>query len=221
MPIEAVGTDTGKMRPSDRGLTHVRWVGGATGAGKSTLAAAVSRTRQLPVYSTDAAIPAHSADPGPDAPLLRAFLQMNMDERWLRRDASTMLASFPWFAGERFERVVDDLQEAQPAGPVLAEGFRLLPRLVRPLLTDRRHGLWLTATTGFRRQAFAQRKPEQQFWRQTSDPANALERLLERDALFAERTTAEAAVLGLKVVLVDGSRSEADLLAEAEEWLGL
>jgi hypothetical protein len=48
-----------------------------------------------------------------------------------------------------------------------------------------------------------------------------LERLLERDGLFADRVEREAGELGLKVVLVDGTRPETAVAAEVARWFRL
>jgi hypothetical protein len=132
-----------------------------------------------------------------------------------------MLDTFPWFAGERFERIVGDLRTAAPSPVTLAEGFRLLPRLIQPLLDEPWHALWLIATPDFRRRTFERRTEAHQFWLRTSAPAAALERLLERDALFAEHVAREARERGLKVVVVDGERPEAALAAEVADWFRL
>ena len=203
------------------GFGHVRWLGGATGAGKSAVASRLAAMFGVRLYSTDAAIAVHGAEPGPDAPLLSAFREMGMDTRWLRRDARTMFETFPWFAGERFERVVADLGAAGAARVTVAEGFRLLPRLVEPLLDAPWQAVWLVPTPGFRRRAFERRAESQQFWRRTSVPAASLERLLERDALFAEQVAREAQERGLKVVVVDSGRPEAELVAEVADWFRL
>lgn len=205
---------------SPAGLGHVRWIGGGTGAGKSTVAARLAAAYGLHLVSTDDAIAAHAADPGPDAPLLTAFLAMDRDERWLGRDPGAMLDTFPWYAGERFIRIVDDVR-AVSREPVLVEGFRLLPRLVRPLLDEPWHAVWLTTTRELRQHAFEARAEADQFWRRTSDPVAALARLLERDALFDERVAREAEELGLAVVRVDGSRSEDELVRDVAGLLRL
>jgi hypothetical protein len=125
-----------------------------------------------------------------------------------------MLDTFPWFAGERFESIVRDLSTMPRSRLTLAEGFRLLPRLVAPLLEEPWQGLWLTTTPEFRRRAFERRPEAQQFWRRTSAEETSMQRLLERDALFAEHVTREAQELGLKVLRVDGARSKGTLVAE-------
>jgi len=199
----------------------VRWIGGATGAGKTTVATRLRARFGLQQYSTDATLSAHAAAPTEETPLLSRFLAMDMDDRWLRRDARTMLDTFPWFAGERFRWIVSDL-EAVPSTPtVVAEGFRLLPRCVAPLLAAPWHGVWLITTPGFRRRVLERRPEPQQFWRRTSDPDGAFERLLERDALFAERTEREARELGLRVVTVDGTVPLDEVTAEVAEWFRL
>jgi len=202
-------------------LGHVRWLGGGTGAGKTAITARLADAFGLRTYSTDAAIRPHGLVPGPDTPLLSAFSGMNMDERWVRRTPQTMLETFPWFRGERFDSIVTDLV-GQPRTPMMiAEGFRLLPRLVHPLLDEPWHAVWLISTPGFRRRVFERRPPADQFWLRTSDPALAFERLLERDERFAQQVADEAVGLGLKVFLVDGTTPEADLAAEVAHWLRL
>jgi hypothetical protein len=203
------------------GLRHIRWLGGATGAGKTSVAIQLATTFNLRVYSTDAAISVHSVRAGPDAPLLSEFRSMSMDERWLRRDAQTMLKTFPWFSGERFDCIVQDLQ-SMPAEPVtLAEGFRHLPGLVHPLLDERRQAVWLTTTPEFRRRAFMARAQPEQFWCRTSDPTTSLERVLERDTLFADWIAREAQERSLKVVVVDGTQTETEVVTEVAEWFRL
>jgi hypothetical protein len=81
-----------------------------------------------------------------DSPFMAGFAAMDMDERWVSRSPETMLETFGWFRGEGFGLIVEDLLR-RPAGPgVIAEGFRLLPRLVRPLLAGPGRAVWLCPT---------------------------------------------------------------------------
>ena len=193
---------------------HVRWIGGGSGAGKSTVAQILADQFDLTVYSTDDAIGRHTARLGAASPLLTQFLAMSMDERWLTREPKVMLDTFPWFANETFESVLDDLSEPSTPSPILAEGFRLSPGLVAPVLGEPWQAVWLIPTEDFRRAAFTQRPPSRQFWQRTSDPARALEQLLQRDALFTTRVRDEARALGLTVVAVDGSRGAEELATD-------
>jgi len=133
-----------------------------------------------------------------------------------------MLETFGWYRGEGFGPIVDDLLRLAGSGAgVIAEGFRLLPRLVRPLLADPGHAVWLLPTPDFRRAAFASRDPSLQFWRRTSDPDRALENLLERDRLFTDRLREEAGRLALPVIEVDATVTEDALVGRVADAFGL
>lgn len=202
-------------------LAHVRWIGGGTGAGKSTVAARLAERFGLRLYSCEP-ISAHVPRSNPDDdPLLHAFMAMDMDERWLNRSPTVMLETFHGYQGEGFDLIVEDLL-ALPAGPlVLAEGFRLLPRLVAPLLSRSDQAVWLIPTPEFRRATFASRGSLWDIAGQTSDPPSALAKLLTRDALFTRQVAEEARSLELTTIEVDGRLSTDDLTELVAERLGL
>jgi Glycosyl transferases group 1 len=195
-------------------LRHVRWIGGGSASGKSTVAGLVAERSGLRLYSTDEAMAGHASRLRPeDAPLLSAFLAMDMDERWVHRSPEDMLATFHWFHGEGFGLIVEDLLALAPE-PVVVEGFRLLPELVEPLPADRDHAVWLLPTPEFRRAVFTGRGGSSwAFLGRTGDPERALRNLLDRDRMFTERLAADVARLGLHGVEVDGSLGE-DALVE-------
>ncbi len=192
----------------------MRWIGGGSGSGKSTVAGRVAERCGLRLYSTDDAMAGHAERVRPeDAPLLAAFMAMDMDERWVNRSPEDMLATFHWFHGEGFALIVEDLLALAPE-PVVVEGFRLLPELVEPLLADRRHAVWLLPTPGFRRAVFEDRGGSSwAFLSRTGDPERALRNLLDRDRMFTERLAADVARLALAGVEVDGTLGE-DALVE-------
>jgi hypothetical protein len=139
-------------------LRHVYWLGGGTGAGKSTIARRLAAQHGLRWYPTDAAMAAHDGRiTWHDAPFLSEFKAMSMDERWVNRSPEAMLETFHWFRGEGFGLIVEDLLRLPAEPGAIAEGFRLLPRLVKPLLTTPHHASWLLPTPEFRRVAFASR----------------------------------------------------------------
>jgi hypothetical protein len=208
--------------PDDR-LGGVRWLGGGSGAGKTTLARRLAERHGLLVYDTDAVMLEHARRTGADAPLLRAFEAMTMDERWLLRAPQVMLDTFHWYQGEGFHLVVEDLRallDAQPAVRVLAEGFRLLPDLVAPLATPA-SALWLLPTPPFRAAALASRGGTWTVVGGTSDPPTALDHLIARDALFTDRLRRDCVRLGLPALEVGLDLAEDVLLARVEVSLGL
>jgi hypothetical protein len=196
-------------------LEHVRWIGGGSGAGKTTLSRLLAERFGCRLYSSDQAMREHSArlDPA-EAPLLDAFLRSDADERWVQRDPATMARTFHWFQGEGFDLIVEDLRRIPTDRLVLAEGFRLLPRLVEPHLSDHRHAAWLLPTPQFRRAAFLRRRGPEAFWSASSDPRRALTNVLERDRMFTEALAVEAAQADLALLPVDGTRAPAELAAE-------
>jgi 2-phosphoglycerate kinase len=203
----------------------VYWLGGGSGAGKSTVARLVARRFDLGIYDTDRAMEDHGtrADPSKSA-LLREFAAMGMDERWVNRLPQVMLESFHWFRGEAFDLIVQDLLALPDDRPVVAEGLRLLPSLVKPLLASNDRAAWLVPTPKFRRAAFDARRPDGAPWRfvdQTSNPERALANLLERDRMFSEQVKDECRRLGLQVIDIDVGLSAVDAAALVAASFGL
>jgi hypothetical protein len=202
-------------------LRHVRWIGGASGAGKSTIARHLAARHGLAVYATDDVMLDHARRSTPkEAPQLSRFMEMTMDERWLGQSPEAMLESFHWFRGEGFDLLVEDLLGLPQEPGVIAEGFRLLPRLVAPLAT-RGQAVWLLPTPEFRTTAFESRGTMWDIPNSTSDPIGAQRALLKRDHLFAERLRGELSELGVPLVEVDGSLDEGQLTDRVGELLGL
>ncbi len=194
-------------------LAEVRWIGGGSGAGKSTIAALLGRRSGIPVVHTDLSLHPHAAASA-DVPSVADFVGMSMDERWVERAPAEMLETFPWFDGVGFDLLLDGL----PAGAVIVEGFRLLPRLVAPLGGA---AVWLLPTPERRESVMRGREEDRAFWLRTSDPERALANLLERDRLFTERVREECAALGLPTVDVDGVEPAEVVADRAAAVLGL
>jgi adenylate kinase family enzyme len=82
-------TDAAALRAR---LRRVYWLGGGSGAGKSTIARRIAAEHGMHVYATDDVMPDHASRSTPeDAPYLRRFKTMDMDERWVNRSPETML----------------------------------------------------------------------------------------------------------------------------------
>jgi hypothetical protein len=202
-------------------LRHVYWIGGGTGAGKSTTARHLAARHGLRLCSTDE-MSNHASRSNPDeCPYLTEFSAMNMDERWLNRSPQTMLETFHWFRGECFGLLVEDLLGLPREPCVIVEGLRLLPHLVKPLLDVPSQAVWLLPTPQFQRAAFTSRGSLWKIAAQTSDPDRALRNLLERDRMFTERLLKETKHLDLQAIDVAPSMTEDDLTERVTAAFGL
>ncbi|MEU6749527.1 hypothetical protein ABZ914_25170 [Spirillospora sp. NPDC046719] len=205
-----------------RALRHVYWIGGGTGAGKSTIARRIAARHGFRVYATDDVMADHSGRTTPgDSPYLSEFKAMDMDERWLNRSPETMLETFHWYRGEGFGLIVEDLLRLPAEPPVIVEGFRLLPHLVKPLLAAPGRAVWLLPTPGFRRAALDSRGSTWSIAGRTSDPERALRNLLERDRMFTGRLREETRALGLCGIEVDVAMTEDELERRVTAAFGL
>ena len=203
-------------------LQHVYWIGGGSGAGKTTIAHRIGAEHGLYVYSTDEVMADHARRSSPEqAPLLHRFMAMDMDERWVNRPPQTMLETFHWFRGEGFNLIVEDVLRLPREQGVIVEGFRLLPQLVKPLLCEASRAVWLLPTPEFREAVVQGRGGSAwRFLASTSDPERALRNLLERDRMFTEILRDETARLGLEAIEVDTKTTEDDLVKRVSKVFG-
>jgi hypothetical protein len=200
-------------------LQHIYWIGGGSGAGKSTIARRIAAQHGLRVYSTDDVMADHARRSTPeDSPLLHTFMAMDMDERWVNRSPKTLLETFHWFQGEGFNLIIEDLLRLRREPGIIAEGFRLLPRLVKPLLSVPAHAVWLLPTPAFRQAVVESRGGSAWgFLARTTDPERAFRNLLERDRMFTDILREETARLELSAIEVDPMMSEDDLAKRVTE----
>ena len=203
-------------------LRHVRWLGGGSGAGKSTIARRLAETYSLRLYSRDDMQSSHTARSNAVShPLLHNFLAMSMDERWLLRTPLEMFQTFHGFHGEGFEFLIEDVLTLPTNKVILVEGYQLLPRLVAPLLAQSEQAMWLIPTPEFRRAAMTRRGSLWSIAGRTSDPEKALANLLARDALYTEEVLRQATDLRLPTIMVDGSASVEELTMRVKLSLGI
>jgi 2-phosphoglycerate kinase len=196
-------------------LRHVYWIGGGPGAGKSTTARRLAEHYGLHLYDTDDLMSDHFHRTTPEqSPFLSRFAAMDMDERWLNRSPRTMLDTFHWFRGEGFGLIVEDLLRLRGGIPVVAEGFRLLPDLVAPLLAVPHQAVWLLPSPEFRVAALESRGSTWTIAGRTSVPERALANLAERDRMFTDRLTEQTRRLGLQAIRLEPGKVSEDQLFE-------
>lgn len=205
---------------SPQRLRHIRWIGGGSGAGKSTIARFLAEKHGFRLYHCDDTQSAHTArSNAADHPMLHAFIAMTMDERWAKRTPEEMFRTFHGFHGEGFGLILEDLLDLPTDAPVLVEGYKLLPRLVAPLLSQPDQAVWLIPTPEWRRTAFSRRGSLWSIAGQTSDPQTALANLLARDALYTEEVRKQAVAWHLNTIEVNGSASIDELVTRVAQGL--
>ena len=178
------------------------WIGGGTGAGKTTLTRILAGRHGLRVFPLDAFWYSHAArlpepEPGPD-------------EQWLGQTPARQAADFEALTRRRWPLVLDDLAALPSSPPVIVEGPQVLPDLVPP--GD--PAVFLVATGGFQRSVL-ERRPLPQ----TADPGQALANRIEKDRLHGARVAELAHDRGFPVVRVDGGRPITAILADVEAAL--
>ena len=203
------------------GLAHVYWLGGSPCAGKSAVAEALAGRYNLRLYRVDDATAAHQQRATAEAqPAFFRLNQLGCDELWMRPLAEQVASEINYCA-DQFALVVEDLLSLPNDTPILAEGTSLLPRPTHALLADSHRALWLTPTSDFQRTYYAQRPWIHEVLRDCTDPDVAFQNWMARDVEFARWVAAEAEALGLRHLLVDGTRSLDKTVALVAAWFGL
>ena len=197
-------------------LPPVIWLGGGSGAGKTTISRAIAYRFDLAWYRIDAHGYAHRDRLIANGKLSADAAAQTHDQRWLEPTPEDLASSFIEGAKEGFPLILEDLRTLAADIAVIVEGPQLLPQLVAPYLSDPDWGLWLLATPEFQRTALAARFNASQ---STSDAERAQERLLTRNSILDGRTRSEATALGLGVVDVDGSRDLPTMIEHVTELL--
>lgn len=197
-------------------LAHVLWIGGATDAGKTSVAQILASRHGWQIYSYDRTDVAHHELLAQHQPSYRAFLDQSLDERWVQPDPQALVERAMQSFRDRLPLVIADLL-ALPRGPlIVAEGFGFTPDLLAPLLTDPHRAVWLIPDEAFRQAAVARR--DKPVWRtRTSDPDRARHNLLERDRLLAIEIRAQAQERGFTMIEVDRAWTPESLADRLEQ----
>lgn len=182
-------------------MQHVLWIGGAPGAGKTTVATRIARRHGLRWYGADTRTWEHrdrALREGNAA--AKRWEAMPPADRWTKPSPDEMLEMS--LHRERGAMVVDDLR-ALPRSPLVVAEGTTLPAWA---LEDPLRGIWLIPTREFQERAFAERE--------LAPGVAGLYRL------YTEVVAEEAREHGVRVLTIDGARDVAAVVAEVEELFG-
>lgn len=194
-------------------MSHVCWLGGSPCSGKTTVSDRLARRYGCRVYHCDEAFETHKAD----MPAMQPILAMSWDAIWMRRRDELLRSELAIYRQE-FPMIAADLRALPRDRPIIAEGTALLPELVAQV-ADLRRALWLVPSPAFQRERYPLRGEwVQAVLSQCSDPAQAFENWMARDIAYAQEAAAQAARLGARVIVVDGSQSLDQVAALVDDW---
>jgi hypothetical protein len=200
-----------------RSLAHVFWLGGPSDSGKTSVMNLIVQRRRWQRYPCDFHEHNHliaRADPILHSTIYQS-LDRSLDESWLHPTPQQLFDHILATNDERFPMICDDLRLMPHKPPVLAEGPRLFPKLMAPVLTSLSQAIWLIPTAGFVRASQERRdKPSGRYG--SSDPERLRENFLARERLLAEYIESEITRLGLPFIVVDGRRTVEEIADEIE-----
>lgn len=195
-----------------RQLSHVYWMGGSPCSGKTSIAQALAGEFGLHYYSCDDAFYRHAKIITAEAqPAFYRAMRFTSEELWMR-PVEALVEDEITIYHEQFPLILADLLALPSDTPVLAEGAALLPELIAPLLDAPERGIWIVPTAAFQQHHYAQREWAKDVVKDCSDPARAFQNWMERDMRFAQQVGQQADDFGLRLFVVDGSRSIADTI---------
>jgi hypothetical protein len=183
------------------------WIGGATSAGKTSIARELARRYGLTSYHVDQ----HELDHARrrDArrhPAMEAWNRRTLDETWVDLPVEQLVEATLAYSRERIELIAEDLAALSAHATVVAEGFQLTPEAVAPLLESPRQAVWLLPSPSFQRERLLRGRHAWATPNLTRDPKRAQASRSDRDALLVERFRDQALAAGMQVIEVDASR---------------
>ncbi len=199
-------------------LKNVYWIGGATDAGKSTVAKLLAEKHGLAVYHYDSTDVEHDTHLAPSDPEHLGFVNAHLDERWVDMEPPELLQLTLASFRARWSMVVQDIRGFREKR-LLAEGFGLLPELLAEV-ADAQRCIFMVPTPEFKSMSVQNRdKPT---WRhQTRDPDRSQRNLLGRDELLAAYVRNSASRLGMPVISVHIDTPPDEMAKVVEKLFGL
>ena len=169
-------------------LSHVLWIGGGQGSGKSSVAWALSRRFDLQLYNVDRRTWVHEAR----MPTTE-FGMLSLDERWVQPTPERMLEWFVTTSRHRFRLVLEDLRALPDSPMAIVEGPQLFPTSVSAVLAEPDQALFLIPDRAEQEARLLARGPMPG----TSDGVRARANATARDLLISARFAREAQELRL------------------------
>ena len=199
---------------------NIYWIGGSPCAGKSSIASILAERYGFPYYRCDEPYDRHvKAADALLQPTMTALGAMSWDELW-KRPVAQMVRQELSFYREEFPMILEDIRRLG-SNKLIVEGTALLPELVSPLLPMPTMGAWLVPTEEFQRLHYGARAWVQPILDRCTDPKEAFDRWMSRDAQFGQTVIQQARELGHLAIIIDGTVSLDAVAFRLAEYFGL
>ena len=201
-------------------LSHIRFLGGATDSGKTTVAQILAARHGWRLYHYDRTDLAHHQRLVQTDTDIRQRMNASLDDNWVKPTPQELMQRTLRSFELRFPLVIEDLLALPKDTRILAEGFGLTPALLQPLIADSAQAIWLFPTETFKRESMTRRgKPS--FGNKVSDPQWAKQNLFERDMMLAAYLQTQAREFDFQIMIIDGSQTPDDVANIIEPHFGL
>lgn len=206
-------------------MREIFWIGGSPCAGKTTISEIIAQEFGCQIYQIDRHFERYLDRANVDKhPHLTAYKKMGL-KKFLLRNPQTQLQDVKGISQEQFGFILDDIVELSNDAPILVEGSNILAADVAQHSNDSSKVIWLVPTETFQLETYPKRgswvQDVLQHYYEPDEAVIAFERWMERDAMMAVWTAAEARKYGFRVITVDGSVSLLDNAEIVMQHFGL
>jgi 2-phosphoglycerate kinase len=182
-------------------------LGGSPCSGKSTIAERLASQYNLQYYKVDDHDQEHTRRAQPDRhPVMFTYSTMSWNAIWLRPVPLQVQEEFAYYR-ERFEMIVQDLEQYDVGTPIILEGAAYFPDLIRPYHDNPQKVIYLVPTKDFQVHHYQQRPWIKHILKDCDNPRQALENWMMRDHLFGQEVLRQAQAHHYQTIVVDGKQS--------------
>ena len=198
------------MTPFQLALRHIYWLGGSPCSGKSTVAERLAEQYGLRLHHTDENLFQHMAQADPHTqPVMAQQARSSWNEIWMKPVEQQVQEEFTFYR-EELGWLLDELAALPGEEPILTEGAAWLPWLLDEIGVRAENVFYMVPSKAFQVNYYSQREYIHEFLKDCEDPRTAFANWMERDYRFGQEVIARARALGMRALLVDGTRSLAE-----------
>jgi 2-phosphoglycerate kinase len=202
-------------------MRTIYYLGGSPCSGKSTVARMLADKYGFVYFCLDDHLDEYTERGAKqNKPHLVKYVKSSADEVWLADPKEQNDEEIAMYE-EMFPLAVSDLMRIRGKEPIIAEGAGFMPKLMKASGVKEDNYVCIVPTKAFQYEKYSERNFIKYVLAKCTNPEKGFENWMERDALFARSAVDQAAEAGYQSILIDGRRTQEDILAQVEELFGL